>query len=298
MTGYSDSMDIALHLGAHLTDDDHLVRCLMRNRSALSAQGIAVPGPGSYRRQLRELAHEMREHPVDAGTQEVLLDGLVERDDVRRVVLSNENFVGFHRWAIGGNRFYPSAGTLLAQLVRLFPMARTHAYLAIRNPATFLPALAADSRSGGVDQVLQGVDPLALRWSDLIVRIRDAVPSMPLTVWRDEDTPLLWPEILRAVSGHDPGTELEGWFAWYWTLMTPKAHEAMRRWFAANPPVDDLHRRRVLGTMLDRFALPEKVVSEITLPGWDATLTETLSDLYEQDADLIGALPGVTLLEP
>lgn len=291
-------MEIALHLGAHLTDEDQLVRCLMRNRAQLAEQGIAVPGPGSYRTQLRQLAHDMQGQQTDAATQEMLLDGLLDSDDVRRVVFSSEQLLAMHRWVIGSGQLYPTAGERLANFSHLFPAAELHIYLAIRDPATFLPALALDSRSGGVEQALKDADPLTLRWSDMVGRVVAAVPGATVTVWRDEDTPLLWPEILRAVAGHDPATELEGWFAWYWELMTPKRHEAMRRWFATNPATDDLHRRKVLSAMLEKFALPEKLEPGPTLPGWDADFTDVLSELYDQDCDLIATLPGVTLLEP
>jgi len=291
-------MEIAFHLGVHLTDQDQLIRCLMRNRAVLAQQGIAVPGVGSYRTQLRQLGQEMEGRPTDATTQEALLDGLIEADEAQRVVFSSEGLLAQHRWAIGSNRFYPRAADRVRQLAHLFPAADVHVYLAIRDPASFLPALVADTRSGGLDQALKGSDPMLLRWSEMIARIRAEVPHVPLTIWRDEDTALLWPEILRTVSGHAPDTELTGWFAWYWDLMAPQSHEALRRWFQTNPSPDDLHRRKVLSAMLDKFALPEKIDTDAALPGWDEAYTDVLSELYDQDVDLIAAMKGVTLLEP
>ncbi|GAB4266054.1 MAG: hypothetical protein Kow0013_14850 [Pararhodobacter sp.] len=291
-------MEIALHTGVHLTDKDHLVRCLMRNREVLAAQGIAVPGPGSYRHQLRQIAQDMLGRTVDAEMQETILDGFIEQDDARRVVFSSPDFIGAPRWAVGANRFYPSADEHVAAIAHLFPLARTTVYLALRDPVTFLPAMAADSRSGGVTQLLRDSDPAQLRWSEMILRILTRAPEVDIVVWRDEDTPLLWPEILREVAGHAPETELVGWFAWYWDLMEPKQHEAMRRWFGANPPVDDLHRRRILSAMLSRFARPEAVEAEALLPGWDEPFCDALSALYDEDIDLIAAMPRVRLLEP
>ena len=100
---------------------------------------------------------------------------------------------------------------------------------------------------------------------EVLARIRAEAPHVPLTIWRDEDTALLWPEILRTVSGHSPDIELTGWFAWYWDLMSPQSHEALRRWFQTNPSPDDLHRRKVLSAMLDKFALPEKIDTDAAL---------------------------------
>ena len=57
----------------------------------------------------------------------------------------------------------------------------------------------------GREDILTDVDPLRrLRWSDTVRNIRIHNPGVPLTVWCDEDTPLIWPEVLQAVSGHAP----------------------------------------------------------------------------------------------
>ena len=297
-SGYIRRMEIALHLGAHHTDQDHIVRCLMRNRVPLLEQGIAVPGPGRYRQQLRRLAFEMREQPTNAATQEALLDGILDEDEVRRVVFSSDNFLSMTKWAISSDRIYHAAGERVKLLQHLFPEARIELFLALRNPATFLPALAAGEDGAVALRNIEDSDPMALRWSQTLVNITEALPGVPLTVWADEDTPLLWPEVLRAVSGHAPGLVLDGWLAWYWSMVTPKAHAAMRRWFEVNPPPDDESRKRMLQVLLSRFAQPEAIESEALLPGWTEETVEELGDIYDEDLDLISALPGITLLEP
>lgn len=291
-------MEIAFHLGAHYTDQDQLVRCLMRNRAPLLEQGIAVPGPARYRQQLRQLGFEMREHATSEETQEALLDGILDEDHVRRVVFSSDNFLSMAKWAVSGGRLYHAAGERVRMLEHLFPAARIELFLALRNPATFLPALVAGEDGAAAQKNIEESDIMAMRWSDTILRITEAVPGVPLTVWADEDTPLLWPEILRAVSGHSPDLVLEGWLAWYWSLVTPKSHAAMRRWFEANPPADDASRRKMLSILLSRFAKDEAVETETLLPGWTEATVEQLGALYDEDLDLISALPGVTLLEP
>ena len=291
-------MEIAIHLGAHLTDEDHLVRCLMRNRPALAEVGIAVPGPGRYRQQLRELAHQMRDTPTNAETQEAVLDGILDEDGVDRIVLSWDGFLSMPQWVIGNGHLYHTAGGRVAQLARLFPEAEVSLFLAVRNPATFLPALVRTDPTGAVQRELEHCDLASLRWSTVVNRIVQTNPGLPLTVWCDEDVPLLWPEILRAVADHPPQLVLDGWLARYWEMVTPPAHDAMRRWFAAHPVSDDAHRRRVLATLLGRLARPEALEPESHLPGWTDDVVDTLSAIYDSDLDVIAAMPGVTLLEP
>ncbi len=47
-------MEIALHIGAHSTDEDNLLKCLYKNKSNLAQQGIVIPEPSRYRPAIRE----------------------------------------------------------------------------------------------------------------------------------------------------------------------------------------------------------------------------------------------------
>lgn len=295
---YSNRMEIVLHLGVHLTDEDRLVRCLMLNRGRLRQTGVCVPGTSRYRQALRQAAHDLRDTPITPETQEMVLDSILDEDDARRVILSSEYFLGVHRWAIINNRFYPSAGERVAQLRRLFPQAQVSVFLAIRDPAGFVPALVADDRSGGIELLLKDTDAAALRWSEMLAGIIAAAPDVPITVWSDEDTPLLWPRILRAITGLTEGPELDGWLDWYADLVTPQGLTAMRRWFEQHPAGDAGQRNRALAALLQKFARPEAMEAEVALPDWTEATTEALSLLYDQDLDVIASMRGVTLLEP
>ena len=39
------TMDIVLHAGAHCTDEDRLVKCLLKNKDLFLQRGVAGPGP-------------------------------------------------------------------------------------------------------------------------------------------------------------------------------------------------------------------------------------------------------------
>ena len=270
----------------------------MQNRARLAAEGIAIPGPGQYRQQLRKLAHEMRDQPTDAATQEALLDALLDDDNARRVVFSWENFLAMPGWVVGQGRLYPAAAERITLMRRLFPTARVSVFLALRNPAGLLPALARQDTGGTLEREAQTLDPTALHWSDLIARLTEAAPDVPVTLWCDEDTPLLWPQILRAVSNHDPARDLDGWLNWYQDLVTPKGFDTLRRWFAAHPASDDLLRRKTLSALVARFARPEEVELDARLPGWSDQTIDQFTAAYDADLDVIAAMPGVTLLEP
>jgi len=43
------AMQVVYHLGAHSTDEERLVRGLLRAKGPLAERGVIVPGPGRYR---------------------------------------------------------------------------------------------------------------------------------------------------------------------------------------------------------------------------------------------------------
>jgi hypothetical protein len=289
-------MRIVYHLGAHCTDDERLLRCFLKNRAVLAAEGIVVPGPAKYRTLLRDTAAQLRGQPAHRDTQALLLDQIMDADRAERLIFSWDNFMGYAQGAIGAT-LYPAAAQRLAAFVQCFPETPHEFHMGLRNPATFLPAMQ-DKLSQRAPDAAAPADPRSLRWSDLLRGIRAAVPAVPITVWCDEDTPLLWPEVLRAVSGHAPGTQLEGTTDLLSAILRPEGLARMTAYMAENPTLDADQRRRVTSVFLDKFALPDAIEQDIDMPGWDEALIADLSADYDRDITRIMQIPGVTVLTP
>ncbi|MGQ0564555.1 MAG: hypothetical protein ACT4OK_05725 [Gemmobacter sp.] len=289
-------MRIVYHLGAHCTDDERLLRCFLKNRAVLAAEGIVVPGPARYRTLLRDTAAQLRGQPANRETQALLLDQIMDADSAERLVFSWDNFMGYAQGAIGAT-LYPAAPQRLAAFAQIFPDTPHEFFLALRNPATFLPAMHTKLQLRGPEAAEQA-DPTALRWSDLVLAIRKAVPQVPLTVWCDEDTPLLWPEVLARVSGHAEGTQLADTTDLLSAIMRPEGMARMTAYLAANPGLDPAQRHRVTSVFLDKFALPEAIEQDIAMPGWNDGLIARLTADYDRDIARIMQIPGVTVLTP
>jgi hypothetical protein len=291
-------MQLSFHLGAHCTDEEALVRCLLKNREALAQDGIAVPGPTRYRTLLREATQALEGQTASPDTAAMLLDEIVEEDGVDRVVMSFESFMAFPRWALGRGQFYPGATDRTTGLCNLFPGHEVEFHLAVRNPATFLPALFEKQKGKSYEEFMEGCDPYALRWSDLVARILEASPGVPMTVWCDEDTPLIWPEVLREVSGHEPWRQLEDSHAIVAAIMAPEGFQRMTDYLATHPPETEIQRRRIVSAFLDKYALPDRIEMELDLPGWTDETVESLTLAYEEDIAGIARIPGVTVIAP
>lgn len=290
-------MRIVYHLGAHCTDEERLIRCLLKNRALLADQGIVVPAPTRYRKLLRDTAMTLRGAAASTETQAIVLEQIMDEPEAHRLVLSWDSFLSFPAWALS-NGFYTAAGERIAGFTQIFPEIALEFHMAIRNPVTFLPALRDRMSGKGQTDVLTGVDPQSVRWSNVVQQILDRVPGAEITVWCDEDTPLIWPEVLEAVSGHAPGTVLEDMDELLGIIMTADGLSRMKAYCVAHPPASITQRRRIVTAFLEKFARPDQMEVDVALPGWTEDLVTRVTDLYHQDVARIGAMPGVRLLAP
>lgn len=290
-------MQLAFHMGALCTDEDQLVRSLRKNHDRLADEGIIVPAPGRYRPILGETLRSLKGADAPPEMQQTLLDAITDHDAPARIVLSSETFLGATNAVIGNGLLYPRAMRKTPLFARLFPEAECTFFLGIRNPAAFLPALHARVGAETYENMMQGADPMQLRWSDLVARLREANPDIPLTVWCDEDTPLIWPEVMHAVAGLEADAPpLTGEHDRLHGLMRPEGEKRLKEYLAANPPMTAGQRQRIVAAFLDKFAREDELEVELDLPGWSEEHVAAMSDAYEADCAVIARTEGVTFL--
>jgi hypothetical protein len=291
-------MQVALHFGAHFTDHSKLIRCLGKNRDKLAQQGISVPQPSKYRRQLTSLLHDMRTTPMGGDEGASFISSICDIPNPSRIVMSNTNFLGTPNLALAKGLIYPKAAGRLGDFCDLFQANSVELFLAICNPATFLPTLFTESTETDFDTFIGPTSPLELRWSELIERIREAVPDVPLNVWCNEDTPLIWEQVVRDLAGVEPMEVLDGRHDLLSEIMTPDGMKRFESYLVSHPDMTEVQKRRVIAAFLDKFALEEELEQELDLPGWSNEFIEVLSETYDDDVYQIQRMPGVTLISP
>ncbi|WP_458790127.1 hypothetical protein [Yoonia sp. MH D7] len=291
-------MQIAFHIGANCTDDDRILKSLLKNAGTFADYGIKVPGPGKYRRLLRETIQNLKGETPAADTRDILLDAITDDDDTERLVLSNANFICIANRIFDQGIFYEQAEAKLTALHQLFAEDEIEIFLALRNPATFLPVVFAESKADTPETYLKGMHPTQIRWSDLVRRIQHRFPRTKLTVWCNEDTPLIWAEILRAMSGIAPDQKITGGFDLLAAIMSDEGMNRLLTYLRSHPPKTEAHKRRVIAAFLDKYAVEDKIEEVVDMPGMTDDLVEELSELYENDVDFIEQLPGLTFIAP
>ncbi|GHC57717.1 hypothetical protein [Neogemmobacter tilapiae] len=291
-------MRIVYHLGAHCTDEERLLRCLLKNRGPLAKQGIAVPGPSRYRNLLRETANGLGRGTASREAQAYVLQQILEGDDkAERVILSWESFMAYPQWALHGG-LYARAGQNLRKLHDVLPDYPVEFHLSIRNPAGFIPALLQRQRDKTYAELMQDLHPQDLLWSNVLHAIRDTNPDVPIHVWCDEDSPMIWPDVLRIVTGHQPGMTLDGQDDLLATLLAPPDLARLQQELGVRTKGDTTLRPMIIAEFLEAYALPDKMETTVDLPGWNVELVETLTLQYDQDLNRIGRIPGLTLTLP
>lgn len=291
-------MEIVYHVGANCTDGERLLKSLLKNADTFARQGIKVPGPGRYRRLLRETIQNLDGREPEPDTRDILLDAILDDEAAERLVMSHGEFICVANRIFEDGAFYKLADFKLSSLDRLFPEDTIELHLALRNPATFIPAAFAESSFETLPEFLRGVDPMEVRWSDLVARIREIIPRAGLTVWCNEDTPLIWAQLIREISGVDPLTRITGGFDLLNAIMSPDGMRRFMGYLKTHPPQTEVQKRRVIAAFLDKYAIDEEIEEEVDLPGWTDALVDALTESYEEDVYRIERMPGVTFIAP
>lgn len=291
-------MQLVFHTGAHFTEEERVMKCLLRNQERFREKGVAVPGPGKYRKLLRQTIVAMSETKAANDAREVLLEAILDDDAVERVLMSNANFFGAPRAAVRKGLIYPNSPERVANLATIFHSDDLELFMAIRNPATFIPACFGKSTQEDTVDFMEGVDPRVVRWSDTLARIREAAPTVPITVWCNEDAPFLWSQMIREMGGLEHGDPVVGGFDLFGDIMSKEGMARFAKYLKSKPELTEIQVRRVMVAFLDKFAVDEMIEEEIDMPGWTAELIEELTELYDEDLLTIERIPGVTLITP
>lgn len=296
-------MQIVYHLGAHVTDEDRLLRCLLVNQDRLLAAGIAVPGPGRYRNQIREAQNNSDTETPTPDMQRDLLAKITSGNVAERLVLSASNFICIPQRALQSDRFYGLADRRLPELARLLPSSGLEFHIGLRNPATFIPALAKSAKNASPEEMLNGTNPADLFWSELLRRMRNLCPEARIVTWANEDTPLIWSKILFNLAGlPEDSKPLADDDSFFLDLISDEGKAKYKAYMASHPALSASDRVKVIQAFLERFARTEAVEEELDFSGWSqpwqAETIDALTRAYEEDLERIAAMPDIEFLRP
>ncbi|MQY42712.1 hypothetical protein GG681_08655 [Epibacterium sp. SM1969] len=291
-------MQVIVHCGAHSTEEDRLLKSLLRNREIFTKSKTAVPGPSSYRSLLKDCFATLEQGDPAPESRDVLWEAILDGADAERVILSNPHFWGSQRMALSFNQLYPNAELRCRFMQQLFQGDDIALHLGLRNPVGFIPGLLKNANPQRIKELQQDNSPLRVQWSELLLRLRASVPEIPITVWCYEDLPLVWPHVLRQFGALEAGARVNGGMDLLSDIMSKEGMQRLRSYLHQHPDFNDSQRQRVTLAFLDKYALEDELEEELDMPDWDDVLIEEATDAYERDLDRIANIGGVTMISP
>ena len=291
-------MKVVLHTGAHLTDEGRLASCLSANSSAIEEFGTHFPNPNGYRKLLRDFFTDSFNSIVNPDSCGALRDTILDGAVSDRLIMSNSSFFGTPKMAARAGVLYSAADTRLGLCQKIFAPDDIEIFMSICNLATFLPAVFEKAGFDNIAEFLDGTDPTTMRWAEMFQRIRALYPDIAITVWCNEDTPLIWGQLIRKIAGVESTMPIMGEFTLLSEIMSEVGMKRFLGYVESRPNLTESQKSQVIVAFLDKFAEPDAIETELDVPGWTEQLVDQLTRNYDEDVDAIQKIPGVTMITP
>ena len=196
---------IIIHAGAHKTASTHLQNRLLENEKRVVKSGCSYLGPEKIRDQFGTLWRALGRSDTP-DEQKRKLAALAAGQP--RLVISEENIIGgFKDLMNGPNRaiLYPKAVERLARQAQLVAPNPLHIAMAVREPSSYYVSvynqLLLSGRFQTWERFSKGLDPTAVKWSDILRPIAEIPGVAAVSIWRYEDYHRLLPQILNTLLG-------------------------------------------------------------------------------------------------
>ena len=283
---------IIIHAGAHKIASTHLQNRLLENEKRVVKSGCSYLGPEKIRDQFGTLWRALGRSDTP-DEQERKLAALAAGQP--RLVISEENIIGgFKDLMNGPNRaiLYPKAVERLARLAQLVAPNPLHIAMAVREPSSYYVSvynqLLLSGRFQTWERFSKGLDPTAVKWSDILRPIAEIPGVAAVSIWRYEDYHRLLPQILNTLLGQPrPDIPLHMEKRMHEGL-SERAVQACCTWHAAG-----------YGGRLGAVAREDFPVSDAypKFSPWPEALMRESRAAYGRDIEALGRAGNITVLE-
>ncbi len=279
-------MEISFHLGVHGTDQGVIAGWLRNNALALGEAGVAAPPPANVVRRFSEVVAAQNADP--AAREAALLSELAP-SGAARIAVSAPGLLGPAGAVIDALHPYGSdAARRVYALQTLFPRTRLRFLLATRAPSQLVETLDPPTLPAP-----EALDADTLAWAGLVRMLRRIAPEGEIIVWRHEDLPRLWPEVLSALTGLE-APPVSGVLS-FLPGLSAEARLRAERFLAANPAAGAAQVQRIASLFAEKFPRPATPAPS-PLPEWLRLRLARMDRFYETEWADLAAIEGVRVL--
>ncbi|WP_371056096.1 hypothetical protein [Rhodosalinus sp. K401] len=289
-----------LFVGAADGVEGPLLSALRRNTALLQALGIDVPLPRYYRRQFRALAERLEGAAAPCEELSDIWKRLRLPDEPRHGFFSDATLLGGADRLLGDGRLLPDAHLRPTWWRAMFGEIPCTLMVAVAQPLALVSAaLARDPQADATARLraeIASADPRALSWAEVIGRLVEANPGVPVVVWSREEQPYTWPVLMHVAAGLPEMVVTDGLCDGLADLLPAEALQSLETFLAAKDNLDPAFLAGVFEAYVDKFVPPEQLYQVISVPGWDEAFVRRLADSYERDLAALRRMPGVKVL--
>ncbi|NOD36833.1 MULTISPECIES: hypothetical protein [unclassified Ruegeria] len=286
-------MQVIIHAGAAFTDEGHILSSLVANRQMLAEMKTAPMGPRMSRQFVKIMSDALTQGTSIDETRDSLAPLFPQDVNLERVVLSSDKFFGPRRTALQHGQIYPFAGRRTAFTETLLEGAQLELFVGLVNPGIFIPKTLMSIHEDHRRDILASTDLSCLSWLSMIEDLRELAPQFKLTVWENENLPLIWGDIVRAMTGLPSETPLPDEYSFLTSLLTDAGQGQVQEILGRRTPLDIQGQREELAQVLEDQARPELVEEELDLPGWNTDIFDAFTELYAQDMAAIRTMSDI-----
>ncbi|NOD75970.1 MULTISPECIES: hypothetical protein [unclassified Ruegeria] len=289
-------MRVIIHAGAAFADEGHILSSLVANRQMLAEMKTAPMGPRMSRHFVKIMSDALIHGTSIEETRDSLAPLFPQDVNLERVILSSDKFFGPRRTALQHGQIYPFAGRRAAFTETLLEGAQLELFIGLVNPGLFIPKTLMSIHEDHRRDILASTDLSCLSWLSMIEDLRELAPQFKLTVWENENLPLIWGDIVRAMTGLPSETPLPDEYSFLTSLLTDAGQRQVQEILGQRTPLDLQGQREELAQVLEDQARPEQVEEELDLPGWSTDIFDAFTELYAQDMAAIRTMSDIRVL--
>ena len=289
---HDTDIEIILHAGAHKTASTHLQNRLLENENLLAKAGCSYLGPERIRDEFGTLWKALGRSNTPLQQKSKLADLAAGQP---RLLISEENIIGgFKDLMNGPNRamIYPKALERLTRLALLVAPNPLHIAMAVREPCSYYVSvynqLLLSGRFQTWERFSKGLDPTAVKWSDILRPMADIPGVAEVSIWRYEDYHRVFPQVLNTLLGRPPPDIPPQLEKRMHAGLSERAVQACCTWHAAG-----------YGGRLGAVAREDFPISDANpkFAPWPEELVQDSWAAYGKDIDTLRQARGITVLE-
>ncbi|WP_299666163.1 hypothetical protein [uncultured Ruegeria sp.] len=291
-------MQMVIQAGAHFTDHDRLLDLLQANAAMVAENHAAFWALRPFRKIFRPALKPSADRPSHQETLARFQKLMPQEQQVDRAILSSALYLGERASIIMDGQFYANAGQRMAYLDHLFSESPVELFVGLRNPGSFIPKVLMLLSAPEREHIIATTDLSCLSWFSMIEDIRDLAPDVRITLWSNEDSPLILGDIARALVGLPEDVPLDQEYTLLSSLVSDLGKQELQGLIEQQRAPNDPILRERLSQLFQQHALTEAIEEEVELPGWNEEIVAAFTELYEQDLARLQTMPDIRFLKP